>query len=355
MIISENGKPGQDSFACLVGEATALLNGSIASRSDELRKANGTAMEPIVKEALDEAARSTEFDGSIALVSGQRFPDIIARKLYGVEVKTTREDSWKSTGSSILESSRVKGVERIFMTFAKLGGDVRFRSAQYEDCLSSVAVTHYPRYIIDMDVAPGATIFSKLGIPYDTLRNLDEPAAPVIDFYRRNLKPGESLWWTGRDGEEAASPMKIAAWSACSAREKESLVAEGLALFPETAGRGRSQDRYCRYAAWLVSEKGIINPNARDGFSAGGKAMLEMKSGLEVPMPAVFGRIARLSGKISGFILGAGEERLKDSWKAEVIAEDRIDQWIGIVAGAAASAEAPEHAIRDVLGMAFGR
>lgn len=47
----------------------------------------------------------------IRLVSAQYFPDIIAEKYYGVEVKSTKENHWTSTGSSIVESTRDKNVE----------------------------------------------------------------------------------------------------------------------------------------------------------------------------------------------------------------------------------------------------
>ena len=108
----------------------------------------------------------------IRLVSAQYFPDIIAEKYYGVEVKSTKENHWTSTGSSIVESTRDKNVENIYMLFGKLGGKTaEFKCRPYEDCLSDIAVTHSPRYLINMELTKEQTIFSKMGVAYDQLRN----------------------------------------------------------------------------------------------------------------------------------------------------------------------------------------
>ena len=75
------------------------------------------------------------------MVSGASFPDIVAKKYYGVEVKSTIKNQWKSIGSSILESTRDQNVERIYLTFGKLGKPVAFRSRPYEQFLSGISVT----------------------------------------------------------------------------------------------------------------------------------------------------------------------------------------------------------------------
>ena len=85
-------------------------------------------MEDDVKSALEECAIGTPFENTIEKISGQKFPDIVAAKFYGVEVKSTKENHWTSTGSSILETTRVADVERIYMTFGKLGGKNSFQN-----------------------------------------------------------------------------------------------------------------------------------------------------------------------------------------------------------------------------------
>lgn len=110
------------------------------------------------------------FENTIELIGGQKFPDIVANKYYGIEVKTTTQNHWKTTGNSVLEGTRVDDVERIYMLFAKLASPIEFRCRPYEEVLSEVVVTHSPRYLIDMNLKVGNTIFDKIKMPYDTLR-----------------------------------------------------------------------------------------------------------------------------------------------------------------------------------------
>ena len=85
---------------------------------------NGIELEQVAVSVLQDVAPVTPFrPENICLVSGSRFPDIVAEHYYGVEVKTTEKDHWISTGSSIVESSRIRDVEHIYMLFGKLGGE----------------------------------------------------------------------------------------------------------------------------------------------------------------------------------------------------------------------------------------
>ena len=51
----------------------------------------------------------------------------LSQGYYGVEVKTTKSDQWKSTGSSVAEGTRVEGVERVYLLFGKMGRPADFR------------------------------------------------------------------------------------------------------------------------------------------------------------------------------------------------------------------------------------
>ena len=187
MIISENRQPSLEEFQHLMATTDDLLNREAVGREKYYSKRNGTDLEKDVYDALERCAINTPFEGTIQLVSGASFPDIVANKYYGVEVKSTIKNQWKSIGSSILESTRNQNVERIYLTFGKLGLPVQFKSRPYEECLSGISVTHYPRYKIDMELKHGETIFDKMGIPYDTLRKLDNPVAPVSQYYKSQL------------------------------------------------------------------------------------------------------------------------------------------------------------------------
>ncbi len=331
MIISENNKPNSNTFQNLMCSVDKLLNKEAVGKENYYLKRNGTQLEEDVFEAMSRCAVNTEFEGTIQLVSGASFPDIIANKFYGVEVKSTNKNHWKSIGSSILESTRNPDVERIYLTFGKLGIPISFISRPYEQCLSGISVTHYPRYQIDMELKSGETIFDKMGIPYDDLRKMDNPVVPVSKYYKSKLKVGESLWWANdTDIEETTAPPTVKLWSALSPSEKVSYTVKGYALFPEILSHSSSK-KYQRYALWLATNCGIVNTNIRDQFSAGGKIDIKTPKGIYVKMPAAFGRIEKHYELIRQTILETDENVLCEYWNVSGINDDRIKQWCEIV------------------------
>lgn len=284
MIVSENSKPQLNEFKELMKKTDIVLNDDAQRRPEYYATRSGNPLEDDVLTALEEAAIGTPFANTIIKVSGQKFPDIVAAKYYGIEVKSTKENHWTSTGSSILETTRVKDVERIYMTFGKLGGTPSFLSKPYEECLSGIAVTHMPRYLIDMRLSKEDTIFSKMGISYDNLRKLDNPIAPVSRYYRSKLKEGESLWWAGDSSDETVSAT-IRLWKNLTIEEKRTYTTYGCVNFPEIFS-----GNYDRYALWLTSQ-GIVDSHIRDQFSAGGQEEMELSNGNKVKFPAVYRRI----------------------------------------------------------------
>lgn len=112
----------------------------------------GSKLEDKVVEVLQQCAVGTCFEDQIVKYSGQRFPDIVIGGYYGVEVKTTKANHWKSTGSSVAEGTRVEDVERVYLLFGKMCEPVCFVCKPYEECLSEVVVTHSPRYLVDMNL-----------------------------------------------------------------------------------------------------------------------------------------------------------------------------------------------------------
>lgn len=331
MIISENPHPSISDFCDLMVKTDNLLNAKAKAVEDYFIGRNGKPLENDVYVALKECAKGTPFDGSISLVSGASFPDIVANKFYGVEVKSTKDNHWTSIGSSILESTRISDVERIFLTFGKLGKPVEFLSRPYEECLSGIAVTHYPRYQIDMRLKEGETIFDKMGIPYDELRKLDNPVAPVSKYYKSKLKPGESLWWAADDVNNSSAPPILRLWTSLTPEQKNNYTVKGYALFPEILG-SNCATKYQRYALWLATNCSIINTNIRDQFSAGGKRDIETANGTYEKMPAAFARIKTYRSLIEETILNTSESVLLEYWQAKCIKSNRIEQWCRRVA-----------------------
>lgn len=330
MIISENIEPTLEQFKQLMANTDLLLNADAADKSDYYRSRSGTKLEEDVFCALKKCALDTPFENTIRLISGSSFPDIVASGHYGVEVKSTLSNSFKSIGSSILESTRIKGVERIFLTFGKLSDPPEFISRPYEECLSEIVVTHYPRYQIDMTLKPGETIFDKMNIPYDTLRALKNPVEPISEYYKSRLGPGESLWWTSGSVETESSPPIVKLWSSLDADEKLRYMIWGYALFPEIVGSGSK--KYQRFALWLATKCSVVNTNIRDLFSAGGKKDIDIADVHLKKVPASFDRIADNRSLFIDAVNSADEAELAEFWRSERILPDRIEQWCRLAA-----------------------
>ncbi len=328
MIVAENPKPSLDEFKRLMAQIDAVLNYSASSNASYFLTRGGTNLEKDVRDVAVECAKNTKFEGSIQLVSGATFPDIVAAKYYGIEVKSTTSNHWKTIGNSILETTRVTDVERMFLTFGKLSNPVSFISRPYEECLSGIAVTHYPRYQIDMSLDKGETIFDKMGVSYDELRSMDNPVSPVAQYYKSQLKQGESLWWAG-ERIEAVVPAMVRLWKSLSAVEKDELESTIYVYFPETI-LSSSQHKYDRATLWLATQKGVINANVRDSFSAGGRSKMKTIDGRYVSMPAVFRKIAEHIDMIVNILNTESSELLSENW-ATTIKRDRANQWINLV------------------------
>lgn len=350
MIVVKNAFPPIEAFQDLMAHTDDLLNQDAAKREDYYMRRNGIALEKDVFDALRRCAAGTAFDDLIELVSGASFPDIVAARYYGVEVKSTKANRWVSTGSSVLESTRVEDVEHIFLTFGKLGRPVRFWSKPYQECMSDISVTHHPRYKIDMRLGSGETIFDKMGIAYDELRKMSEPEKYIAQYYKKHLRPGQRLWWAGSETEGRSASPVLSLWSTLTSEQKNFYTVRGYALFPEILG-SRSK-KYERFALWLVTDCSILNTNLRDQFSAGGRVDVETTNGVFHNMPAVFGRIAKNKELIKETILASDIDMLLDCWNLARIQGDRLDVWCNLVANHAGTYN--DISSKNVLSMLYG-
>ena len=222
----------------------------------------------------------------------------MAGKYYGVEVKSTNDDKWTSVGSSIVESTRDQYVEDIYMMFGKLGGNVpEFRFRPYQDCLSNIAVTHSPRYMIDMEIREKReqTIFEKINMSYQAFHQSDDKIEVVRDYYiSQGRKEGkqEMPWWVGRKTIETNSDSEIPSirlLNNCSPDEVKELKAEMSILFPQVI-----LGDYSEAALWLCTHRYLLSLNLRDLFSAGGQWKVLNGKLLDIPYPAVLGKLMEI-------------------------------------------------------------
>ncbi len=272
---------------------------------------------------MKENAKGSIYEGNIELVSGQKFPDIVAyvnsNKAYGLEVKTTKQNKWKSTGSSIFEGTRVDDVRNIHLLFGKLAAPVEFRCRKYEECLYDVAITHSPRYLIDMETTSEHSIFSKVGVDYNTLRKLDNPFKPIKKYFRESLKEGEDLWWIDNT-EESVRDLGVKIWGNLSASDKDELRILALAYFPNLLGI--DQKKYVRLASWLVAQFGIVNHALRDTFSAGGQVAIN-----GILFPKIFHHITHDLNSILAIVQKIPTDDAKYYWKVETLEKNHIETW----------------------------
>lgn len=281
IITVENKELPIDRFEKFLAETAKNLITDGRNNSDYYRKNDGEKLEPIVYDKM--CSLASEFDFSpqnIHRTPKQHFPDIISEKFFGVEVKSTKSNSWKSTGSSIVESLRDDDVKRIYLMFGKLSDkEIDFRCKPYEKCLYDISVTHSPRYQIDMDLTTSdQTIFEKIGLDYDQFRQAEDQINIVKGYYRKRYKANkkEMPWWIEESPssttfmpESLQLSSSIRLYNCLTKEETDYLKMCSYILFPEILGTDK--DKYQNLALWLCSRHSIISPNIRDSFTAGGQ------------------------------------------------------------------------------------
>lgn len=300
-----------------------LTKGSVLGQLKSVEKPaalNGAEFELIVYENAVVNAVSTPFEGKLRHTDDREFPDIIAADLFGVEVKATKKDDWTSIGNSVLESSRVSTVEKIYMFFGKLGGtpDIKYRN--YEDCLKGIAVTHYPRYQIDMLLDEQHSIFSKMGVTYDEIRNSKNPVKEIRTYYRSQLGEGDALWWIDDDLEKTAtlSPI-IKNFTSLDQADRESIKADIFVLFPEVFST--SSKKFEKIPAYLAANYGVVSSSLRDHFTAGGQITMK-KDGREIRVPQIVGELCRLAGKVEECLKSKDVDILSNFWQKRIEGHD---------------------------------
>lgn len=205
----------------------------------------------------------------------QVFPDIVYKQ-FGIEVKFTDSQSWRSIANSVFEGSRDANVKHIYLLYGKVGGTPEVRWNRYEDCVIHVRTSHVPRF--EVEIGAKEPLFVKFGISYEEFRNLSIPEKMVyIRKYARNrLKPGDRLWWLEDKPESAQQhslDLEVRLYMGLEQEEKRRLRAEAALLCPWVVKPSRSKRKYDDAAMYLLTYRGVLCPQARDLFTAGSVAM----------------------------------------------------------------------------------
>lgn len=326
MVISNNPNITHKDFESLLDLTTAKLHTGALEYEDKYLKLLGNKLENEVFYLMDCCATGTVFENTIELVSGQKFPDIIANNYYGVEVKSTKQNHWKSAGNSVLESTRISEIERIYMLFGKMCSPIEFKYRLYEECLSEVIVTHSPRYSIDMNLEQGATIFDKIEMGYDRIRQYQNPIKPFKEYYRNKLSEGQELWWMDNI-EYTPDSIIIKVWNTIDKEEKELYKIKGFTLFPEILSN--KQTKFDRFSLWLSSENRILCPNVRDLYTAGGRQEVYVDGTRFVGVPNVISRFFKYFNGIRAQFEITEVEDFEKVWRKKNLNKPQIKKlWI---------------------------
>lgn len=311
------------------------------SISEPKRYANRNAQE-IEKDTvqiLEEVKPKTAFENSkIELKSGHFFPDIIAGNHYGIEVKTTKEDKWTSLGNSIFEGVSNNDIRNIYIMFGNLGSvPPQFRFRPYQDCLKNIAVTHSPRYMIDMEIADGKekNIFQKMNTTYECYKEMPdiEKIALMRAHYLKQSKRGdyEMPWWMG----ETEGITKLSFFSEAKPYEKKEMISRALILFPSLFHNRADRNKYKPLALWLCTRYGRLLYNVRDEFSGSGQLQCVNGKKLKTPYPQIAKTVLDYRSYIKKLLLNPDKELMIDiseMWDFPYQKNNLYASWIDMVA-----------------------
>lgn len=219
----------------------------------------------------DDASIEIDFDSP-----AQAFPDI-AMGEYGVEVKYTTADTWRSIANSVLETQRVDGVKYIYVVFGKMGGSPEVRWGEYEASVVHVRTSHVPRFEVEIATDPTTareSLFQQMGIHYEDFRQLDmSEKMKYIRAYARKIHPDGRLWWIEeKESDEHTLPIQARLYTNLSTEEKTRLRAEAALVCPGIVKSGRDRNKYDDVVLYLLTYHGVLCHQARDLFSAGSVA-----------------------------------------------------------------------------------
>jgi len=199
----------------------------------------------------------------------QAFPDIAIQE-FGVEVKFTTNDTWRSIANSVLERNRIDTVKKVFIIFGKMGGTPCVKWGEYEKCVMHVRTSHVPRF--EVELYPKQSLFELMGTTYDEFRSssMDEKMRHIRKYARARLEDGERLWWLD---DSHTLPMQARLYTKIQDdSEKRRLRAEAILLCPQVFKSSRSRDKYDDVALYLLTAHGVLCHQARDLFTAGSVA-----------------------------------------------------------------------------------
>jgi hypothetical protein len=278
-----------------------------------------------VREVVQETTRGSGVDIDFD-PHPQAFPDIAAGE-FGIEVKFTTNDTWRSVANSVLETNRIHEVKKIYLVFGKMGGTPEVKWGEYEKSVMHVRTSHVPRF--EVELSAEHSLFEKMGIPYDDFRNLpmEEKMRHIRAYARSRLKPGERMWWLEDTPDDPGHtlPLQARLYTKLPMEEKTKLRAEAVLLCPQVVQSGRSRDKYDDAVLYLLTYHGVLCHQARDLFSAGSVANPDNDDEggiyIERALKLIEPQILEAAGRLEDALF-------TEYWGESVPPEKRIKRWL---------------------------
>ena len=314
-------------------EFEEILNKCCTQLTDEARTTvfkSSAQFENRVREVL---ADITENDETFQIDFNQHpqaFPDI-AMGEYGVEVKFTLNDTWRSIANSVLETQRIDEVKHIYVVFGKMGGVPEVRWGEYEQSVIHVRTSHVPRFEIELPSEKAElkeSLFKQMGIRYDDFRKLDmQDKMKYIRAYARKIHPDGRLWWVEdkEDSDEHTTPVQARLYTNLTTEEKTRLRAEAALLCPSIVKSGRSRNKYDDMVLYLLTYHGVLCHQARDLFSAGSVAnpKNDDEGGIYIERA-----LKLIESEMKAAALRMDDALFVEYWGESVPTEKRISRWL---------------------------
>lgn len=255
----------------------------------------------------------------------QAFPDIEIGQ-FGIEVKFTTNDEWRSVANSVLETNRIESVQHVYIMFGKMGGNPDVRWGEYEKCVMHVRTSHVPRFEVQIDAT--RSLFEIMGISYDQFRVLEmhEKMQYIRKYARSRLKNGERLWWLeDSPGEAHTLPMQARLFTELEQSEKIRLRAEAILLCPQIVQSGRARHKYDDVALFMLTYHGVICHQTRDMFSAGsvGNPENDDNGGLYIAR-----MLKLMEAELEKAAAHMDAALFEEYWGVAVPPEERIAEWL---------------------------
>lgn len=255
------------------------------------------------------------------------FPDIAVDE-FGIEVKFTAKDTWRSVANSVFETFRKKEVEHIYVVYGKMGGIPEVKWQRYQDCVIHVRTSHVPRFELEIDAK--SSLFDLMKISYADFGVLpiEKKMHHIRKYAKARLKAGERLWWLEEKPEQEHSlPIQVRLYMDLPQEEKRRLRAEATLLCPQIVGGSRAKNKYNDVALYLLTYHGVLASQARDLFSAGSVAMRSdsTRGGLYIQRA-----LADIENEMIAASLTMEDALFVEYWGESVPPQKRIKKWLSL-------------------------